>query len=163
MGTSMDRPEINTVPRPCACTTVRAAGRSLARAFDAAMRHATLSVTQLAVMRALERQPDAPLTRVAEALSMDRTSLYRAVGTMEREGWLVVKEGANARSRSCGLTARGHAALGASGPAWEEAQRSIIDRFGRRRWRSLVQELQALAAIATEVERMEKADGTEAE
>src|SRR6516162_9143304 len=100
-------PESTTVPRPCACTTVRRVSRVLARAFDAALERSGLNVTQLAVLRAIQRHPGEPLMRVAEDLCMDRTSLYRAVTPMRRDGWLRISAGADARSRTAELTNKG--------------------------------------------------------
>src|SRR5262245_66145468 len=93
-----------SVPRPCACTTLRPASRILARAFDVALEPAGLSVTQLAVLRAIQRHASEPLTRVAEDLCMDRTSLYRAVTPMQRDGWLTIAAGADSRSRTAEFT-----------------------------------------------------------
>jgi DNA-binding phage protein len=74
--------ESTRVPRPCACTTVRRVSRVLARAFDAALKPSGLNVTQLAVLRAVQRRRGEPLMHVARDLCMDRTSLYRAVSRM---------------------------------------------------------------------------------
>ncbi len=143
---------ISPVPRPCACTTVRRASRILARAFDAALEPVGLNVTQLAVLRAIQRHPGEPLTRVAEDLCMDRTSLYRAVAPMQRDGWLKLAAGADARSRTASFTAKGLRVLTAADPAWGRLQTGIIDRFGRDEWSALVSELQRLTACALAVE-----------
>jgi DNA-binding MarR family transcriptional regulator len=147
MGTRLAK----TVPRPCACTTVRRVSRSLARAFDAAVGRAGLNVTQLAVLRAIQRHEGEALTRVAEDLCMDRTSLYRAVGTMQRDGWVAVQEGPDSRARSASVTPKGHRLLEAADPHWVRTQTAIIERFGRGAWAALVSELERLAACAGEV------------
>lgn len=140
------------VPRPCACTTVRRASRILARAFDVALEPAGLNVTQLAVLRAIQRHAGEPLTRVAEDLCMDRTSLYRAVTPMQRDGWLTLAAGADARARTARFTAKGLRILEAADRPWARLQTAIIDRFGREKWASLVPELQRLASCALAVE-----------
>jgi DNA-binding MarR family transcriptional regulator len=140
--------ESTRVPRPCACTTVRRASRVLARAFDAALEPTGLNVTQLAVLRAVQRHPGEPLLRVAEDLCMDRTSLYRAVTLMQRDGWLTTCAGHDARSRAAELTARGLRVLEAADPAWGRTQTAIIDCFGRDKWAALVAELDRLATCA---------------
>jgi DNA-binding MarR family transcriptional regulator len=145
-------PSRSSVPRPCACTTVRRASRILARAFDAALEPAGLNVTQLAVLRAIQRHANEPLARVAEDLCMDRTSLYRAVAPMQREGWLTVVAGADARSRTAEFTAKGLRILKAADPAWGRTQTEIIERFGREKWAALVAELERLAACARDTE-----------
>ena len=143
------------VPRPCACTTVRRASRILARAFDAALEPAGLNVTQLAVLRAIQRHAGGPLTRVAEDLCMDRTSLYRAVSRMQREGWLKISVGANARSRVAEFTTKGRRVLDAADAPWSRAQTVIVERFGRNNWMALVSELERLSAVATAIESTE--------
>jgi DNA-binding MarR family transcriptional regulator len=138
----------SSVPRPCACTTVRRASRVLARAFDAVLEPNGLNVTQLAVLRAIQRHANEPLTRVAEDLCMDRTSLYRAISRMQRDGWLKVAAGTNARSRTAEFTTRGRRVLEAADLPWGRAQTAIIERFGPDKWRALVSELERLSAIA---------------
>ena len=144
----MIMPKLTRVPRPCACTTVRRASRVLARAFDAALESSGLNVTQLAVLRAVQRHPGEPLLRVAEDLCMDRTSLYRAVTPMRRDGWLTISAGADARSRAAEFTTVGLRVLEAADPAWGRVQTAIIERFGRDKWAALVAELERLAACA---------------
>src|SRR5262249_53603451 len=136
------------VPRPCACTTVRRASRILARAFDVALEPAGLNVTQLAVLRAIQRHPAEPLTRLAEDLCIDRTSLYRAVAPMQRDGWLRIASGPDARSRTAEFTAKGLRVLEAADRPWGRLQTEIIERFGRGKWAALVSELERLAACA---------------
>jgi hypothetical protein len=79
---------------------------------------------------------------------MDRTSLYRAVAPMQREGWLTVSAGPDARSRAAAFTARGLRILEAADPAWGRVQTQTIERFGRDKWAALVTELERLAACA---------------
>ena len=139
---------IAAVPRPCTCTTVRRASRVLARAFDAVLEPAGMGVTQLAVLRAIERQEGAPLARVAEELRMDRTSFYRALAPMRRNGWIALAKGPTARARSAALTAKGRRALEGVSAPWARTQTEIVERFGRAAWTSLASELERLAACA---------------
>ena len=146
----MNRPRGN-VPRPCACTTVRTASRLLARVYDSALQGTELNVTQLAVLRAIERMRGAPLSRVAEQLSMDRTSMYRSVAKMAEYGWLTMSEGQDARSRSAVISERGREVLDGAAPHWESVQSEVVDRFGRSRWSALVDELRALSEVVDAV------------
>lgn len=142
----------SSVPRPCVCTTIRRVSRILARAFDANLDPVGLNVTQLAVLRAIQRHPGEPLTRVAEDLRMDRTSLYRAVTPMQRDGWVKIATGADARSRTVEFTTKGRRVLEAAYPAWSGIQTEIIERFGRDKWAALVAELEQLASCAEAAE-----------
>ena len=141
----------SAVPRPCTCTTVRRASRVLARAFDSTLEPAGMGVTQLAVLRAIGRHAGEPLSRVAEDLRMDRTSFYRAIAPMRRDGWIMLTEGPTARARSASITARGRRALQAVSAPWARTQTAIVEKFGRSAWASLVTELERLAACAEAV------------
>ncbi len=155
----MSSGESNLIPRPCACTTVRTLSRLLARIYDEALHECDLNVTQLAVLRAIDRMSGEALSRVAASLSMDRTSMYRAVGTMKRRGWIELSRGKDGRSHSAVVSNEGRRVLDNSAPRWEQVQSAIVDRFGRNRWRALVAELQALKESAgiVEIERMSQA------
>jgi len=139
------------VPRPCACASVRKTARVLARTYDSALVDTGLNVTQLAVMRAVRRHPHEPLTRVAEDLAMERTSLYRALGALEKQRWVTVHNGPDGRTRTAAVTAAGEAALDRAEPGWAWTQRTLIERFGAPQWQTLVAELQRLADCAQEL------------
>ncbi len=153
-------PTPRTPPRPCACTTVRTTSRLLARVYDDALQGTGLNVTQLAVLRAIERMPGTPLSRVAADLSMDRTSVYRSVAKMEEHGWLTTAEGPDARSRCAEIADRGRDVLDAAAPRWEVIQTEVVNRFGRRRFRELVQELGELRTVAESVSSEAPGKGT---
>ena len=86
------------VPLPCACTSVKKLSRVLGRVYDAALSVSPMNVTQLAVLRCIVRRRGEPLMRVAEELEMDRSSLYRALHPMVRDGWVEIATGPDARS-----------------------------------------------------------------
>jgi DNA-binding MarR family transcriptional regulator len=138
----------NVPIRPCACTSVRKTARVLARLFDAALADSGLNITQLAVMRAVLRHPHEPLSRVAEDLAMDRTSLYRALAGLAKQHWITLSDGADSRSRTAAVTRQGQTALARADPGWHSTQHAVIERFGAAQWQSLAAELQRLADCA---------------
>jgi DNA-binding MarR family transcriptional regulator len=139
------------VPRPCACTSVRRAARVLVRVFDAALAASGMNITQLAVMRAVLRHRSEPLTRVAEDLAMDRTTLYRALATLQKQKWVRLTDGADGRTRTALVTKSGRRVLAKTDPSWGSAQQAIIDRFGRTQWQIFAAELQRLSDCAAAV------------
>ncbi len=131
---------------PCVCTTVKKLSRTLGRTYDAALTESGVSNTQLAVLRAISRQDGMPLVRVAEDLEMDRTSLYRAIAPMVRDGWVEVAGGEDARSRAARLTAKGSELLEAATKSWRAVQEHVVGKFGKKAYRSLLADLERLAA-----------------
>lgn len=137
-----------SIPRPCVCTSIRKAARVLARTYDGALAPLGMNVTQLAVMRALLRHPREPLTRVAEDLAMDRTSLYRAIEALRKRRWVRLGDGHDSRSRSAAITRSGTLALDRADPGWASTQSGIVERFGHREWQAFTRELQRLIDCA---------------
>jgi DNA-binding MarR family transcriptional regulator len=135
---------------PCTCTTVKKLSRVLGKTYDAALSEAGINITQLAVLRCVSRRSGEPLSHVADELEMDRTSLYRALNPMERDGWILVEKGNDARSRTARLLRKGNAVLKKADNGWDEAQSKILGRFGKKEWLTLVSDLNRLADCATE-------------
>jgi len=140
--------DARTVLSPCVCTSVRRASRILARAYDASLSESGMNVTQLAVMRAILRHPGEPLTKVAEDLAMDRTSLYRTLLPMQRLKWVRLKEGRDRRSLAAAVAEAGKIALARADSGWARTQTAIIQQFGPGSWKSFVSELNRLVECA---------------
>src|SRR5262249_61297630 len=64
----------------CACEGVRRAARAISKVYAGALAGVGLTATQLAILVVIRRHGSLPLTRLAQGLYLDRTSLYRAVG-----------------------------------------------------------------------------------
>ncbi len=119
--------------------------RVLGKTYDAKISAAGINITQLAVLRCIARRGGEPLVRIAEEMEMDRTSLYRAIAPMVRDGWLTVEEGTDARFRSAKVTAKGRRLLVGADKRWAVVQKQLIGRFGKSAYRSLMSELHRLA------------------
>jgi DNA-binding MarR family transcriptional regulator len=134
---------------PCACTTIRKASRALSRIYDDALAPAGLTVAQLGVLRAISRGPKGgePLSRLAETLVMDRTSLYRALGPMARSGWLIIKDAPKGRAKVVQLSKAGISATTRAAEYWERAQSRVIGEFGIDRWATLQKAMADLTAV----------------
>jgi DNA-binding MarR family transcriptional regulator len=127
---------------------VKKLSRVLCRVYDANISAAGINITQLAVLRCIARSSEEPLARIAEEMEMDRTSLYRAITPMIREGWLVSEGGSNARFRTAKVTKKGRQLLTTANRRWDKVQKKIIGRFGQPAYDSLLSELYRLADCA---------------
>jgi DNA-binding MarR family transcriptional regulator len=137
-----------TAPRPCACTSIKKLSRVLGRVYDAALATSPINITQLAILRCINRRKGQPLTHVAEELEMDRTSLYRALDAMVRDEWVKITDGTDARSHMAIITGKGYRLLAKAGEQWEQVQTRVVERFGRRKWAAFVAELDRLRECA---------------
>jgi DNA-binding MarR family transcriptional regulator len=119
---------------PCACTTLRKAARAVTRFYDAAIERAGMTTTQFAVLRAAERAGTVTMSRVADDLVMDRTSLYRTVAPLLREGWLrCASSDDDARAKCLVITPLGRRRIACAAKEWDAAQARVVAHLGRRR------------------------------
>jgi DNA-binding MarR family transcriptional regulator len=139
---------VTALDLPCACTTLRKATRAGSRIYDDALAAAGINVTQLAILRAIGRAGDgAPLSRLAESLVMDKTSLYRGLGPLIRSGWVVVTHAGKGRTKLVRLTTEGRRVTDAAAEPWETAQSRVVEAFGVERWAALHESIADLAAV----------------
>lgn len=141
-------PDPSDAARDCACFNLRKAARAVTQLYEAALAPSGIRATQFSVLVALALVEGAPLSRVAEGLVMDRTTLTRNLRPLERQGWVRIEEGEDRRERNLSLTRSGRAALERALPLWQQAQARVLEHVGGTRWAGLQQDLQGLVAMA---------------
>ena len=130
---------------PCACTMLRRASRGVTAAYDSALAPCDLRVTQFSVLRTLERLGPLPITRLAAEAALDRSTMGRNLGPLERRGLVRIEAGAkDQRERVARLTAEGKAAIAAAVPLWRGAQRRIAGLIDYATLGTLVERLRAV-------------------
>lgn len=133
----------------CVCNALRKASRAVTRFYDEVMEDTGLSLAQFAVLWNIARREPLPLMDLAQILVMDRTTLYRALKPLEREGWVAIEDG-RGRAKTVRLTDKGHEAVANSTDAWQTAQRRLVDKFGLDRWATTEAALRDLVTISQE-------------
>lgn len=135
----------------CAAGTLRRATRSIARVYDARLAGAGLTTTQFSLLRAIDRR-DGPvrLAELADELVFERTSLYRTIEPLVRDG-LVVVTNAEPRAKQVALTAKGARRVEKALPLWTAAQKEFLERFGRAAWNALAAQLVEIVDIARDI------------
>jgi DNA-binding MarR family transcriptional regulator len=137
----------------CACEGLRRAARAVSRLYEEALAPFALTATQFAILVALHVRGAIPLSRLAERLVLDRTSLYRAVRPLVRRGLLHIAPGGTGRQRLAVLTAPGRRLIERALPAWEETQGRFVSALGGRTWNTLASTLPHVPPIAQALER----------
>ena len=85
------------------------------------------------------------MRRAADALELERTSLYRAIATLERGG--LVSSGVDpndARVKRAKLTPSGEAKIAEILPHWRRAQESFLAAVGPAEWAAVAERLDGL-------------------
>jgi DNA-binding MarR family transcriptional regulator len=132
----------------CACNQLRRATRTVTQLYETGMAPSGIKVTQLPILVALGSEGDLSMTRLAGALSLDRTSLTRNLSVLEARGLIrIVEHEDDARVRMVSLTRDGARALSGALARWEEMQNVVQERFGTPRLEALYDELVALSDV----------------
>ena len=127
---------------------LRQATRALTQRYDAAFAAAGIRSTQFNLLVAMA--PSVPLSRLAKAVVMDRTTLTRNLAPLVGRG-LVAESGAeDKRIRSYALTARGQQLLARALPDWQAAQARILSVLAEEDAKKLRRILRTVVAAAQE-------------
>ena len=129
----------------CAVTLLRKASRAVARRYETELQRAGLTATQMAILRSLERRGPQVLSRLADDLVLERTSLYRAVRPLVAQRLVAVLV-VDRRSKQAALTPAGRRKIAEALPHWRRAQHRFIRDVGEREWPALAAKLDALLA-----------------
>jgi DNA-binding MarR family transcriptional regulator len=133
---------------PCACTTVRKATRALSRLYDDALAPLGVTVAQFGILKAIWREPGLALSRLADEMVMDRTSLYRMLTPMTSAGWIAIASPAKGRAKTATLTAEGESLLTKARHLWDGAQTRVVGTFGADRWQVLESAISELTRLS---------------
>lgn len=109
----------------CACFAVRRAARAITQHYDRTLRPTGLRATQFTLLTVLSLGGSLPLSRVADRLGMERTTLTRNLKPLLVEGLIEVGRDGDRRVRTIAITPRGRRRVAGAIPHWRAAQRAI--------------------------------------
>jgi DNA-binding MarR family transcriptional regulator len=114
------------LPVDCLCTLARRYARSLTDLYDRAIEPSGLKVTQLSLLRAIERLDRPSLTSLADATGLDRSTLGRNLRVLERSGLIMLVPGDDERTRVPELTTKARQAVAMAKPLWDAIQQQLL-------------------------------------
>jgi DNA-binding MarR family transcriptional regulator len=125
----------------CTCFNLRKAARVVTQVYDEALQSSGLRGTQFTLLAVLDQMQSPAVSELARVMVMDRTTLSRNLRPLEKKGWIKSLPGADRRIRELTLTASGRKMLARAMPLWKKAQKDLVDRLGKQRWRGLLDHL----------------------
>lgn len=117
--------------RACHCLAARRHARALTRIFEEKLRPHGLRATQFSILAVLTLKGTTTVKALAAVLGLERTTLTRASGVLERKGLVTTAESSDARQRPLCITPAGRRTLEHAFPAWKEAQELVERRLAR--------------------------------
>lgn len=138
----------------CVCINLRRAARVISQMYDEALSESGLKITQFSLLREIERSEPVPISKLAEAVELDRTTLARNLAPLERDRLVTLGVGEDQRVTEVRLTAAGRARIARALPLWERAQVDIGAALSKGR----IAQLQEIAAeVSSAASRVAKA------
>jgi DNA-binding MarR family transcriptional regulator len=130
--------------RECTCFNLRKATRVVTQFYDDNMRPTGLRGTQFALLAHTQAMGPVALTKLAEAMVTDRTTLARNLEPLEKSGYIEIEDGDDRRIRIINITAGGRKKLSAAYPYWKRAQEEIKKMMGQDEWSALTSRVSSL-------------------
>ena len=129
----------------CACNALRQAAREMTQRYERALAPSGVKATQFPILVALGAGDAIPLTALADALALDRTTLTRNLRILEGRG-LVTVAGVrdDGRMRLVSITDDGLRVLAHALELWRVEQGDVVEAFGEARLRALFGDLSDL-------------------
>jgi len=118
----------------CNCLAVRQAARHVTQFYDQLLAASGLRTTQFSMLARLRSKGPMTINALAAEMVMDRTTLGRNIQPLERDGLILIRQGAaDRRNKELHLTESGVARVRAGIKLWAEAQARFEAAFGGER------------------------------
>ena len=125
---------------------IRKVARLLGQFYDRALEPSGLKNTQFTALAVADRSGPISITELSRSMEIERTTLTRNLQILQRDGLIKVGAGADGRTKTVVVTPKGRRRLEVASPLWASAQEYVLGVFGRKRWKSLRGELDAMQA-----------------
>ena len=135
----------------CACFNIRKASRVVTQYFMETMQPSGLRSTQFTILAMLAASETLTISELAERLVVDRTTLTRNLGPLEKQGLVKAVSGTDRRTRTIILTPQGYKTLTQALPLWKKAQQGISAYLGKDRFHHLLKELRFIEKMAAKM------------
>jgi DNA-binding MarR family transcriptional regulator len=131
----------------CLCASTRHAARLLTRRYEEALRPADLTPAQFELLGTMIARPKLPQSDLAEALSLDQTTLSRNLKILIGRGWVKRSAAENDQRQALyALTEKGRGMWRTALPCWENAQAEMRHSLGSD-WEAVWSALEKLSGV----------------
>ncbi|MCZ6453652.1 MAG: MarR family winged helix-turn-helix transcriptional regulator, partial [Alphaproteobacteria bacterium] len=93
------------------------------------------------------KQGQMPLSKLADFMVMDRTTLTRNLQPLLKRKLVATTPGEDRRVRNVRLTPQGKRLFNQALPLWREAQTQMVDGLGQERWAGLLGDLAVAVSL----------------
>ena len=135
MGTNTAKAKshlVETPQYPCMCAVIRKTGRLLTKKYDQYLKPSGLKITQFSMLANIARNPGIAVSKLAELIVMDQTTVTRNLRVLEKAGYIHIETDAtDQRIKRIQITDFGMSRMDEARPFWEKAQLEMERIIGR--------------------------------
>jgi len=131
---------------------LRKATRLVTQAYDTAMQSAGIKSTQFTLLATVNALGSPAITKLAEVMVMDRTTLSRNLKPLINKELVIVGSEQDQRIRKISLTPEGKALVSEAMPQWQQIQDTIVSRMGEERWSQFLVGLELVVEVMNSVD-----------
>jgi DNA-binding MarR family transcriptional regulator len=126
----------------CMCYNLRKTSRAITQFYDRMLEPSGLAITQFSLLVGLSISQSPTITKMANEMIIDRTTLTRSLSVLQHQGLVKITESGNdKREKNIIITSKGKELLAKALPLWEKAQSTIIEKFGKENCNDMLLEL----------------------
>lgn len=118
----------------CTLNHLRKVTRLVGKINDAALAPVELKSTQFSLLVTIMKCGNIPLSRLAQILVLERTTLTRNLKPLMVKGYIEAKTEKDKRVRIISISEEGIKIIELATPLWEAAQLSLVGKLGDKRW-----------------------------
>ena len=131
------------------CYNLRKTSRAITQFYDKMLEPSGLAITQFDLLVAISISKSPTVTKLANEMIIDRTTMTRNLSVLQQKGLARILELENdKRRKNIVLTSKGEELLSKALPRWEKAQRNVTESFGKENSNHLLLELSRIIKIS---------------
>ena len=131
---------------------LRKATRLVTQAYDVAMQSAGIKSTQFTLLATVNALGSPAITKLAEVMVMDRTTLSRNLKPLINKELVIVGSEQDQRIRKISLTPEGKILVSEAMPQWQQIQDTIVSRMGEEKWSQFLVGLELVVEVMNSVD-----------
>lgn len=132
----------------CMCYNLRKTSRAITQFYDKMLEPSGLAITQFSLLVGLSIAQYPTITKMANEMIVDRTTLTRNLNVLQNRGLVKIKGSSNDKGKKdIVITTKGKELLAKAFPLWEKAQRTVIQKFGNNDYNDMLSELSKIIKL----------------
>jgi DNA-binding MarR family transcriptional regulator len=132
----------------CMCYNLRKASRAITQFYDNMLEPSGLAITQFSLLVGLSIAEDPTITKMANEMIIDRTTLTRNLSILQNHGLIkITGSGNDKREKNIIITSKGKELLAKALPHWEKAQSTVIQKFGKKNCNDMLLDLSKIIKL----------------